>query len=971
MRRARAGGAYAASANATGVNAADTGAAGADAACYNYPDIEPLDSNPEAPMDSCRRARWSLLAAFLLLAFLPLPRFATGPGGATPAGADTRVPRTFAEKEPALRFPLWTAPRTLPQPAALRRAVLDKALVDLEPRAGQRRDRFVVKFAEGLRVRLRSGALVELSGAPLPGVDAARALPGVSGVAPLFSRAEADLDSDRDYAMARSGAALADLNNYYLVALAPGADSASQARAWLALDAVETVYFEGIPAVACTDILPVTPSFTAQQTYLAPAPAGVDAAAAWAFDPAGRGVADYWFVDVENGWNVNHEDFGDVAILNPPSNPDNNHGTAVLGEIVGCDGPFGVTGIANGITARMVNGGNAGSVAAAFDLAASVLEPGEMYLIEYHMQGPPSGLTCQCNCGQFEYVPMEWDQANFDAIQTHCAAGIIVVEAGGNGSMNLDGPQYHGLFNRALRDSGAIMVGAGTPGAHAPECWTNHGSRIDCQGFGSSVVTAGYGGLHNPGDPNQLYTGTFSGTSSASPIVTGAAAVVQNLCQQRFGLTIDPATLRAIFLLYGTPQGEPLTKPIGKLPDLGEIIDVLYAVAFQHVPLPDTTDETNPYPVVAAVTPALLPEVVNGVTLHYSVSGGPYLTTAMTPTGNPDEWEGAIPAQSAGSAISYYLVADPANGPDVSFPAGGASDPLLFIVGTMSPVVSDELESPAGWTAGVAGDDATSGLWVHGDPYGTVIGSVVVAPEDDHTPAPGTRAFVTGNPGPGASPFEGDVDGGRTTLLSPLYDLSDETYVRISTWIWSRNPGDDSLRIDVSNDAGTTWHPFARIAADEPAWRFLKQELRREELPYTSAMQLRFVASDYGQQTLVEAGVDDLVIEGLRGGSAGVAPLAPVAPPRLALGPATPNPFAGSTAVDAFLPSPGGPVRLGVYDVDGRLVRVLLDGAAAAGRASITWDGRNTAGRPVAPGVYWLRLTTPSGEQSVRAVKLP
>ncbi len=907
------------------------------------------------------RTRWSPLAAFLLLALLPLPRSADG---AAPAAA--RVSLTFAEKALALRYPMLDAPR----PATLRRAVLDKSQVDLIQREGRRRDRFVVKFAEGLRVRLRDEALVELAGASLPGVAAARALPGVAGVARLFTRPEADLDSDRAYALARSGAALADLNNYYVVTLAPGADAERTARAWLGLDCVETAYFEGIPEVACTDILPVTPSFEGRQTYLEPAPVGIDARAAWAFDPAGRGVVDYKFVDIENGWNVNHEDFGDVAILNPPSNPDNNHGTAVLGEIVGCGGPFGVTGIANGITARMVNGGNAGSVADAFDLAASVLGPGEMYLIEYHMPGPPSGLTCQCNCGQFEFVPMEWDQANFDAIQTHTAAGIIVIEAGGNGSMNLDGPQYNGLFNRGVRDSGAIMVGAGTPSAHAPECWTNHGSRIDCQGFGSSVVTAGYGGLHNPGDPNQLYTATFSGTSSASPIVTGAAAVVQNLCQQRFGLTIDPITLRGILQFYGTPQGTPLTKPIGVLPDLGEIIDVLYGVTFQHVPLADTTDETNPYPVSATVIPAFLPESISGVTIHYSVSGGPDLTATMTPTGNPDEWQGTIPAQSAGSAIGYYLVADAANGPDVAFPAGGAGDPLVFIVGTMAPVVTDELESPAGWTAGVAGDDATSGFWVHGDPHGTVFNGPV-APEDDHTPAPGTRAFVTGNPGPGANAFDGDVDGGRTTLLSPLYDLSAETFVRVSAWFWSRYPGDDTLRVDVSNDAGATWRPLLRIVVDEPAWRFFETDLRREELAYTNAMRLRFVASDYGQQTLVEAGVDDLVLKGLRGGSAGIALPAPAAPARLALGPAAPNPFAAATAVEAVLPEAGEPYRLGVYDVDGRLVRMLADEAASAGRTTITWDGRNAAGRPAAPGVYWLRLVTPSGERSVRAVKLP
>jgi hypothetical protein len=131
------------------------------------------------------------------------------------------------------------------------------------------------------------------------------------------------------------------------------------------------------------------------------------------------------------------------------------------------------------------------------------------------------------------------------------------------------------------------------------------------------------------------------------------------------------------------------------------------------------------------------------------------------------------------------------------------------------------------------------------------------------------------------------------------------------------------------------------------------------------------VASDYGAPTLVEGGVDDLVIEGLRGGSAGIAlPPAPTAPIRLALGPATPNPFAGTTAVEAVIPGMGERIHLAVYDVDGRVVRVLADGPASSGRATFTWDGRNAAGRSAAPGIYWLRLSAPEGEQAARVVKL-
>ena len=50
--------------------------------------------------------------------------------------------------------------------------------------------------------------------------------------------------------------------------------------------------------------------------------------------------------------------------------------------------------------------------------------------------------------------------------------------------------------------------------------------------------------------------------------------------------------------------------------------------------------------------------------------------------------------------------------------------------------------------------------------------------------------------------------------------------------------------------------------------------------------------------------------------------------------------------------------RLTVYDIAGRLVSRILEGAATPSEGSITWDGRDTAGAPVAAGAYIVRLET-------------
>lgn len=68
-----------------------------------------------------------------------------------------------------------------------------------------------------------------------------------------------------------------------------------------------------------------------------------------------------------------------------------------------------------------------------------------------------------------------------------------------------------------------------------------------------------------------------------------------------------------------------------------------------------------------------------------------------------------------------------------------------------------------------------------------------------------------------------------------------------------------------------------------------------------------------------------------------------------------PNPTRGQSHI-AFELAQEGPVRLGIYDAGGRLVRVLLDRAAGAGRTEVRWDGRDAGGVPVASGVYLARL---------------
>jgi len=70
----------------------------------------------------------------------------------------------------------------------------------------------------------------------------------------------------------------------------------------------------------------------------------------------------------------------------------------------------------------------------------------------------------------------------------------------------------------------------------------------------------------------------------------------------------------------------------------------------------------------------------------------------------------------------------------------------------------------------------------------------------------------------------------------------------------------------------------------------------------------------------------------------------------------TPNPFNPLTTVNYGVPDPGGRVRLAIYDLAGRRVRLLLDEEKAPGDYAAIWRGRDDAGRELGSGVYFYRL---------------
>jgi hypothetical protein len=80
-----------------------------------------------------------------------------------------------------------------------------------------------------------------------------------------------------------------------------------------------------------------------------------------------------------------------------------------------------------------------------------------------------------------------------------------------------------------------------------------------------------------------------------------------------------------------------------------------------------------------------------------------------------------------------------------------------------------------------------------------------------------------------------------------------------------------------------------------------------------------------------------------------------------------PNPFGLSTAI-RFSLAAGAPVRLTVYDVQGRLVRALIARTLASGAHDVSWDGRDGAGVAQPSGLYLLQLSTPTATASRKLI---
>jgi hypothetical protein len=394
-----------------------------------------------------------------------------------------------------------------------------------------------------------------------------------------------------------------------------------------------------------------------------------------------------------------------------------------------------------------------------------------------------------------------------------------------------------------------------------------------------------------------------------------------------------------------------------------------------HTPVLDTATLHTPIPVDAllASSSTLFTLDPSTAAVVYSVDGGSDQVLPMSFVSG-ENYSAGVPGLGNGHLVRYRIEAGNLEGELLREPRSAPLLPHSFLVGQKLSIASYDFEAAGGWTVNDGTDTASTGIWTRVEPFGTNSGGSPVQPQVDNS-AGGSLCFITGNAHGGDPTAIGadDVDGGKTTLLSPIFDLTTTFRPVIRYYRWYTNsagsaPGQDFWRVDISNDGGSTWESVENTTSSTASWKKVMFLVENEVTP-TNNMQLRFIAEDIGGGSIVEAGVDDVEILHFQDLGTGTEPPG-WAPTKFALGQNEPNPFNPATEIRFDLPR-AARVQLRVYDLAGRLVRTLIDQEMQAGvdhRA--VWNGRDASGHTVSSGVYLYRLQAGDLEETKRMVLL-
>ena len=313
----------------------------------------------------------------------------------------------------------------------------------------------------------------------------------------------------------------------------------------------------------------------------------------------------------------------------------------------------------------------------------------------------------------------------------------------------------------------------------------------------------------------------FDGAWSNYPFFESGTIIVSDRQNGMFAVRLSPIQIEF-------PNGRPnLISPDGMVEFEVEAVD------FDEAPMPGT-----------------------GV-LHVDLGNG-FETFPMTEI-EPNVYQAQFPATECGEVINYFVSATSESGVEVCVPNDA---PTTFFNATSADEVSitfaDNFQTNQGWT--ISGD-AGDGQWDRGIPQGD--GDRGDPTNDGDASG---QCYVTDN-----EAGNSDVDSGTTILTSPLMDAvgdENESVAFVKYYRWYSNdvgnaPAADIFEVEISNNNGQTWTNLETVGPGgfevSGGWFFRCFEIS-DVIEPTDQMRIRFLASDLGDGSVVEAGVDGVEI---------------------------------------------------------------------------------------------------------------
>jgi hypothetical protein len=220
------------------------------------------------------------------------------------------------------------------------------------------------------------------------------------------------------------------------------------------------------------------------------------------------------------------------------------------------------------------------------------------------------------------------------------------------------------------------------------------------------------------------------------------------------------------------------------------------------------------------------------------------------------------PQTTAGTTYQFVSWSDGgAATHEISTPVADTTYTALLQQAAATTVFSDDFEADRGWTLTSGANTASTGLWQRGDPQPTSSGGTAL--QLGTCNGGSVNCLITGLSA-GTAVGANDIDGGQTSIQSPAIALPASATLTLTFRYYLAHMNNatsaDYFRVRVVGANGTPQTVFTRPGGASALGAVWTTQSVNVSAFAGQTVRLLIEAADAGTASLVEAGVDDVVI---------------------------------------------------------------------------------------------------------------